>query len=83
MKIVVTGFEAFHTNSENPSQEVVRLLPKTIQGHQIISLELPVLYDECFDLVETVILQEQPIRQPQSFEITFTCPHYTQEESMA
>ena len=60
MKIVVTGFEAFHTNSENPSQEVVRLLPKTIQGHQIISLELPVLYDECFDLVETAILQEQP-----------------------
>lgn len=60
MKIVVTGFEPFHTNSENPSIEVVRLLPKTLKGHPIIPLELPVLYDRCFDPVREVINNEEP-----------------------
>ena len=60
MKILVTGFEAFHNHSENPSQEVVRLLPKTVKGHKIISLELPVLYDKSFDLVQECIEQEHP-----------------------
>ena len=60
MKILVTGFEAFHTNGENPSQEVVRLLPKTLKGHTIIPLELPVRYDLCFELLRIVIDTEKP-----------------------
>lgn len=60
MKILVTGFEAFHKNDENPSQEVVRLLPQTLKGHTIIPLELPVRYDLCFELMRIVIDTEKP-----------------------
>lgn len=60
MKILVTGFEAFHKNNENPSQEVVRLLPETIEGHTIIPLELPVRYDLCFELMRVVMDTEMP-----------------------
>lgn len=60
MKILITGFEAFHNNSENPSQEVVRLLPKTLKGHRIITLELPVLYDRSFQLIEEAMELHQP-----------------------
>lgn len=60
MKIVVTGFEPFHTNSENPSIEVVRLLPRTLKGHTVVPIELPVLYDKCFEIVKELIDQEEP-----------------------
>lgn len=49
MNIVVTGFEAFHTNGENPTEEVVKLLPRSIRGHKLYPLLLPVLYKESFD----------------------------------
>ena len=60
MKIIVTGFEPFHTNNENPSQEIVRLLPRTLKGHTIIPVELPVLYDKSFEVVENLIKTEKP-----------------------
>jgi len=60
MKILVSGFEAFHKNDENPSQEVVRLLPETLKGHTIIPLELPVRYDLCFELLRVVLETEKP-----------------------
>lgn len=60
MKIVVTGFEAFHNNNENPSLEVVRLLPKSIKGHEIHTLELPVLFDECFKPLQDCIDDVKP-----------------------
>lgn len=60
MKIVVTGFGAFHTNTENPTREVLRLLPKSIYGNKIIPLELPVVYDECFTPLQAVIEEEKP-----------------------
>ena len=60
MKIVVTGFEPFYKNNENPSLEVVRLLPRTLKGHLIVPVELPVLYDKCFDIVKEIIDRESP-----------------------
>lgn len=60
MNIVVTGFEAFLKNDENPSLEVVRLLPKSIKGNPIYTLELPVAYDTCFTPLKDVIDEVKP-----------------------
>jgi pyroglutamyl-peptidase len=60
LKIVVTGFEAFLKNTENPSLEVIRLLPKSISGNQIYTLELPVAYDKCFEPLKKIIDEISP-----------------------
>jgi pyroglutamyl-peptidase len=60
MKIVVTGFGPFHTNDVNPSREILGLLPKSIYGNEIIKLEVPVVYDACFDPLKQVIELEKP-----------------------
>ena len=60
MNIIVTGFEAFLKNNENPSLEVIRLLPKSIKGHFIHTLELPVAYDACFDPLKKLIEEVNP-----------------------
>lgn len=52
MNIIVTGFEAFHKNGENPTEEVIKLLPTNIRGHKIFPLLLPVLYEESFNLLK-------------------------------
>ncbi len=60
MNIVVTGFEAFHKNNENPTEEVIKLLPRNIKGHKIIPTLLPVLYNESFQELKKVIEQYKP-----------------------
>ena len=60
MNILVTGFEPFQNNQENPTQEIVRLLPKGIKGHKIIPIELPVLYNESFSRLKTEIEIHKP-----------------------
>lgn len=55
MKILVTGFEAFHTNDENPTEAVIGLLPKSVKGHQVEGLCLPVDYDKAFNRVKSKI----------------------------
>ena len=60
MKILITGFGAFLTNEENPTREILKLLPKTIKGHPLVTCELPVVFDECFDYLKPVIDNEKP-----------------------
>ncbi len=60
MNILVTGFEPFQNSQENPTQEIVRLLPKGIKGHKIIPLELPVLYKESFLKLRAEIEKHKP-----------------------
>ena len=60
MNILVTGFEPFQKNQENPTQEIVRLLPKGIKGHKLIALELPVLYNESFLRLKEEIEKHNP-----------------------
>jgi pyroglutamyl-peptidase len=60
MKILITGFGGFLLNNENPTIEVLKLLPKRIYGHQIIVAELPVVYDECFDVLLPLIEKYKP-----------------------
>jgi len=60
MKILITGFVAFLENTENPTQEILKLLPKSIYGNKLIKVELPVVYDECFDVLLPEILENTP-----------------------
>lgn len=60
MKIIVTGFEPFLDNTENPSSEILELLPKSIYGNEIITIKLPVIYDECFDILKLEIMKHKP-----------------------
>lgn len=60
MKILITGFEAFGNIDDNPTKEVISLLPKSIKGHQIITKLLPVVFDDCFLEVKDIIDLEHP-----------------------
>lgn len=44
MKILVTGFDPFGGEEINPAIEAVKLLPDTIQGADIIKLEIPTVF---------------------------------------
>jgi len=60
MKIMVTGFGRFLDNENNPTKEVLKLLPKSIQGNSIECVELPVIFDECFDYLRPIIDEQKP-----------------------
>lgn len=60
MKIMVTGFGPFGQNETNPTKEVLGLLPKSIYGHPIVKVELPVIFDECFDVLKSYIGRNKP-----------------------
>ncbi len=60
MKILVTGFGSFLENEENPTEELLKLLPKSIRGNELIKIKLPVIYDECFDVLRKIIDDEKP-----------------------
>lgn len=59
MKILVTGFEPFGVDKENPTQEIVGLLPKFIKGYELQTLVLPVVFDECFELVKNQLEKDE------------------------
>lgn len=60
MKIVITGFGGFHNNPNNPTQDILNLLPKSIYGNEIIPVELPVVYNKSFNKLQEVIDKEKP-----------------------
>lgn len=60
MKIMVTGFGRFLKNENNPTKEVLKLLPKSIYGNPILSVELPVIFNECFDYLKPYIDDFKP-----------------------
>ncbi len=60
MNIIVTGFEPFLNNDINPTLEVLELLPKSIKGNDIITVKLPVLYDQCFEVLKPYIEKYKP-----------------------
>lgn len=60
MKILVTGFDPFGEDKINPASEAVKLLPRQIEGTQIITLEIPTVFNQCADIVRQAILEERP-----------------------
>lgn len=60
MKIIVTGFAPFDGEKINPSYEAIKLLPDTLDGCQLIKLEMPVSYDVCSTILDWMIPLYRP-----------------------
>ena len=51
MTVIVTGFKPFDGSSQNPSWQAVSTLPQIIADNSIIPLQLPVVYNHCWDIL--------------------------------
>ena len=60
MKILITGFEPFGGEPINPSWEAVRHLPDTIEGAEVIKLQIPTVFGRTADVVREAILEHEP-----------------------
>lgn len=60
MKLLVTGFDPFGGESVNPAFEAVKLLPETIEGAQIIKLEIPTVFQKSIEVVKEAVANYQP-----------------------
>lgn len=60
MKILVTGFDPFGGEKVNPAYEAVKLLPESIKGAEIISIEVPTVFGRASDEVEKAIEKYGP-----------------------
>ena len=61
MKIIVTGFEPFNGESINPSYEIVKKLPKEINGCQLLPFELPTSKNDCLNKIIDALEKEKDI----------------------
>lgn len=61
MKVLVTGFEPFGGMSVNPTQQLAEVLQKEkIEGIEIITATLPVVYGECVDTLIKKVEETNP-----------------------
>ena len=60
MKILITGFEPFDNEPINPSWEAVKLLPDTIDGHEVVKRELPCVFVKAGDVLDGFIQETEP-----------------------
>lgn len=59
-KIVITAFEPFGNNETNPTMDILKGLPENIDKYMIIKKTLPVIYQQCFELLKPIIKEEKP-----------------------
>lgn len=60
MKVLVTGFQPFGTDTMNPAYEAVKLLPNEIAGAEVVKIEIPVVYYKGANIIEEAIERENP-----------------------
>lgn len=60
MKILVTGFDPFDKDIINPAYEAVKKLPDTIQGSEIIKLEIPTSFERSRIAIEEAVEKYSP-----------------------
>lgn len=60
MKVLVTGFEPFGGEKINPALAAVKLLPKEINGAQVIVRELPTVFRKSIDVLFSEIEKVNP-----------------------
>ncbi|WP_404288451.1 pyroglutamyl-peptidase I [Glutamicibacter arilaitensis] len=60
MRILVTGFEPFGTDTHNASAEIVRRLPATLGEHQIVTGILPVSFSRAFPALSVLLSAHRP-----------------------
>ncbi|MCG3402139.1 pyroglutamyl-peptidase I [Staphylococcus massiliensis] len=58
MNILVVAFEPFGGESINPAREAIQLLPNEIGQHHLQFLEVPTVFNDCFDVVENFLRRE-------------------------
>ncbi len=60
MKILVTGFDPFGGEHINPAFEVIKALPDTIRGAEIVKLEVPTVFEKSIQTVADKIDEVRP-----------------------
>ena len=60
MRILVTGFDPFGGEKVNPALEVVKSLPSVIHGAEIRWVEIPTVFYQSAEVLETEIVRYQP-----------------------
>ena len=60
MKILVTGFDPFDGEKVNPALEAVKSLPSVIHGAEIRWVEIPTVFYQSAEILETEIVRYQP-----------------------
>ena len=60
MRILITGFDPFDGESTNPSWEAVKLLPDTINGAEIIKMEIPTVFSKAGNFIIEKIEEINP-----------------------
>lgn len=60
MKVLVTGFEPFDGATINPALEAVRCLPAKIAGADVVTVQIPVVFEKGPAAVEAAIEAERP-----------------------
>ena len=60
MKILVTGFDPFGGEKVNPALEAVKSLPSEIHGAEIHWVEIPTVFYQSAEVLETAIVHYQP-----------------------
>lgn len=60
MTILVTGFDPFGGEAVNPAYEAVKQLPDTIEGHDVIKLEIPTVFGKSGQTLVAALEKYQP-----------------------
>ncbi|MEG0327112.1 MAG: pyroglutamyl-peptidase I [Erysipelothrix sp.] len=60
MKVLITGFDPFGGEAMNPAYEAVKLLPNTIEGAEVIKVEVPTVFGKAIDVLEENMAKYQP-----------------------
>ncbi len=60
MKVLVTGFDPFGGETMNPAYEAVKLMPDTIEGHEIIKVEVPTVFGKSIEVLDQAIAKHTP-----------------------
>lgn len=60
MKVLITGFDPFGGESINPAYEAVKLMPDTINGAEIIKLEIPTVYKKSGEVIDAKVEECKP-----------------------
>lgn len=60
MKILITGFDPFGGEEINPAFEAVKKLPDAVEGHPIVKLEIPTVFNKSAEILKKAIKEHEP-----------------------
>ncbi|MGB9709509.1 MAG: pyroglutamyl-peptidase I [Infirmifilum sp.] len=60
VKIIVSGFEPFGGDKTNSSWEAVKLLPDSLEGAEVVKVQLPVSFRKVKDLIPLILEEHKP-----------------------